>query len=54
MPAINKIGLVYMLEKGGGEEVHPLLSSIFMEAATGAIDRMQDVSNNILFRIVLL
>ena len=54
MPPINKIGLVFMLERGSGEEVHPLLSSIFMEAATGAIDRIEDVSNNILFRIVLL
>ena len=51
MPEINKIGLVYMIENDGGEEVHPCLSSIFMEAATEAIDNMDNVSNALEFNI---
>ena len=44
VPNSNKIGLVYLLEENGGENVHPILSSIFMEGATQAIDNMSDVS----------
>ena len=44
VPDSNKIGLVYMLEDIPEKHVHPLLSIIFMEAATEAIDNMQEVS----------
>ena len=33
-----------MLEKGESKDVHPLISDVFMEAATEAIDTMTDVS----------
>ena len=33
-----------MLEEDCGEGVHSILSSIFMEAATGAIQQMTNVS----------
>ena len=33
-----------MLEEDGEEQVHPIISSIFMEAATEAIQNMSDVS----------
>ena len=44
VPNSNKIGLVYMLEEDGEKQVHPIISSIFMEAATEAIQNMSDVS----------
>lgn len=44
VPNSIKIGLVYMLEEDCGEGVHSILSSIFMEAATGAIQQMTNVS----------
>lgn len=44
VPNSNKIGLLYLLEKKGGENVHPIISSIFMEGATQAVENMPDVS----------
>ena len=35
---------MYLLEEDGEEQVHPTISSIFMEAATEAIQNMSDVS----------
>ena len=44
VPDSNKIGLVYLLEDIPEKDVHPLLSSIFMEAAHEALDNMQEVN----------
>lgn len=43
VPGIYKLGLIRVLESGGKEDVHPMLSSVFMDAAMEAIDRMTDV-----------
>lgn len=43
-----------MLEENDGEDVHPTISSIFMEAATEAIQNMSDVSYLIvLFSVIM-
>ena len=43
-----------MLEEDNGKDVHPIISSIFMEAATEAIQNMSDVSYIILLFFVIM
>ena len=41
-----KLGLLTVLDEEGGDgnNVHPVLSSVLMDAAMGAIDKLSDVS----------
>lgn len=44
VPNQHKIGLVYILEVKGGQDIHPLLSAVIVESAIKAIDKLSNVS----------